>query len=187
MAVVSTALISACKEENSNVASKKTREIIEGFAVLEPGDEVLDRKNNLLWKRCSLGETWNGAICDGVAQDVSLQEAKKQAPDGWRVPTIRELATLVSCAPDEQSAGIDLGDGQPPLKTQCQSNENLLVQKAFLTKNPDLSEGMGYWSDSVDRSNESYNYIIYFRNAQINGLPNQEDNAKIMVRYVRNP
>jgi uncharacterized protein (TIGR02145 family) len=182
-----TGLVSACTESKSSTDDRRTREIIEGLAVLEPGDEVLDRNNNLLWKRCSLGEAWNGAACSGVAQDVSLEEARKQTPNGWRIPSIRELATLVSCAPDEKSNGIDLGDGQPPLKTKCLEIETLPVQKAFLTEVTDLSDGAGYWSDTVDHSNESYNYIIYFRHAQINGLPNQENDSKIKVRYVRTP
>jgi hypothetical protein len=106
MLIALVGLISACTESKKNTTDRRTSEIIEGLAVLEPGDEVFDRKNNLLWKRCSLGESWDGAACSGVAQNVSLAEARKQTPKGWRIPSIRELATLVSCAPDEKNEGI---------------------------------------------------------------------------------
>src|ERR1700679_3526389 len=61
------------------------------------GGEVYDKKSDLTWKRCSVGQRWKeGAGCVGVIKPMTWDEAKKEAADGWRVPSKDELLTLVS-------------------------------------------------------------------------------------------
>ena len=56
---------------------------------------------NLVWQRCALGQTWSGTTCTGTATKYNWQEALQaaQASDvnsllGWRIPNIKELATI---------------------------------------------------------------------------------------------
>jgi hypothetical protein len=77
--------------------TKKSISTVNGLQILEPGDAVFDPKGKLVWQRCSWGEKWNGSICEGSPQELTFAEAQKQIPKGWRMPTIRELSTVVDC------------------------------------------------------------------------------------------
>jgi len=61
------------------------------------GDEVTDSKTGLTWRRCSEGQTWSGGTCTGTAttytHEGALAQAKTQT--GWRLPNVKELASLV--------------------------------------------------------------------------------------------
>ena len=61
------------------------------------GAEVTDTVTGLVWSRCSVGQTWTGTVCSGnptlVYHDQALQLAQNAV--GWRLPNIKELASLV--------------------------------------------------------------------------------------------
>ena len=86
--------------------------------------EALDKTTNLIWSRCSLGTTWEkGCGCTGEPQLMPLGEAEQLAQkigNGWRVPTIEELYSLVEhgCADQAINSKVfpdvkDLGEGAP--------------------------------------------------------------------------
>lgn len=60
------------------------------------GDQVLDTRTRLIWKRCSEGQRWNGDTCEGEAKAFTwfraLQLGRAQ---GWRLPNVKELGSLV--------------------------------------------------------------------------------------------
>jgi hypothetical protein len=71
----------------------------------ENGDgTVTDLETGLMWMRCSSGQQWLGQRCIGFADAHGWLETKQYADkvnrDGeaffndWRVPTLRELATI---------------------------------------------------------------------------------------------
>ena len=61
------------------------------------GGEVYDRKTDLTWQRCSIGQRWkDGTGCVGVIKQMSWEEAKGQAGSGWRLPSKDELTTLIA-------------------------------------------------------------------------------------------
>lgn len=66
----------------------------ERFAI--SGEEVTDKRTGLVWKRCSEGQTLNGSTCTGTAVNYSHQGALQyaQAQSGWRLPNVKELASL---------------------------------------------------------------------------------------------
>lgn len=62
---------------------------------------VLDVTTDLVWRRCSEGQTWDGSTCSGEAIKYTWQQALKLAQQasnedllGWRLPNVKELATL---------------------------------------------------------------------------------------------
>ncbi|MFP8778002.1 DUF1566 domain-containing protein [Hydrogenophaga sp. RWCD_12] len=59
------------------------------------GSEALDTESGLTWSRCSVGQTWSGSTCVGDASLLTHEEALAMAPDGWRLPNAKELASLV--------------------------------------------------------------------------------------------
>ncbi|MBF7074838.1 DUF1566 domain-containing protein [Glaciecola sp. MH2013] len=84
-------------------------------AVTAPEDEflkfdngqVLHLSTNLMWMRCSLGQTWTGDECTGEALSLTWKEALNMSvgyefneSNGWRLPNVKELASITerSCA-----------------------------------------------------------------------------------------
>jgi hypothetical protein len=72
------------------------------FTVSADGQEVLDAKTSLVWRRCVEGMAWDGSACKGKAARYKFGEAKQRADaaspaqgKAWRVPTKDELSTLV--------------------------------------------------------------------------------------------
>ncbi len=65
---------------------------------------VTDVRSKLMWMRCSVGQTWGDGHCAGDARALDLDRARATAAevnrDGrfffndWRVPQLRELATI---------------------------------------------------------------------------------------------
>jgi len=61
------------------------------------GGEVYDKKTDLTWQRCSIGQRWEeGTGCVGVITQPGWEEAMQMAREGWRLPNRDELATLIS-------------------------------------------------------------------------------------------
>lgn len=68
------------------------------YDLLNGGAEVWDKQTGLVWQRCSLGQSWDGNVCTGVAARYTWQQAlevAKAAGGGWTLPDIRELRSLV--------------------------------------------------------------------------------------------
>ena len=60
------------------------------------GETVYDKKTNLTWQRCSLGQQWvEGTGCVGVITTFTFDVAKQQGEGRWRVPAKGKLATLI--------------------------------------------------------------------------------------------
>lgn len=62
------------------------------------GDEALDRSTGLVWQRCALGQRWRADRCAGQFESMgwhtALGRAQAFAAEGWRLPNIKELASL---------------------------------------------------------------------------------------------
>ncbi len=69
---------------------------------IDNGDgTVTDVTTGLMWMQCSLGQTWAQGQCSGDADAMTWQQALHSAHgfefasyDGWRLPNVKELATL---------------------------------------------------------------------------------------------
>jgi len=65
------------------------------------GDGTVTHKHTgLTWMRCAMGQTWSGTTCTGTAGTFTWDDAKAltityAGKSDWRLPTIRELSTLI--------------------------------------------------------------------------------------------
>lgn len=60
------------------------------------GETVYDKKTNVTWQRCSVGQRWvDGTGCVGVIKTFTFDVAKQQGDGMWRVPPKGKLATLI--------------------------------------------------------------------------------------------
>ena len=76
----------------------------------EQGQFVKDIENRVLWLRCSVGQVWeiDKKTCSGSILKLNqseileaIRQANDQLPGNWRLPSVRELESLVcaTCAP----------------------------------------------------------------------------------------
>jgi Protein of unknown function (DUF1566) len=84
---------------------------------------VTDRESKLMWMRCSVGQQWLGTRCVGSAGAYDWLDAQRQADrlsrDGsaffndWRVPTLRDLATITDRACAAPRTNLSVFPGTP--------------------------------------------------------------------------
>lgn len=80
-------------------------------------DVVIDKKTNLTWARCSVGQRWSeeSAACTGAPHKSTYDEAiGATRPVGWRIPTPEELKTLVHGGCENPSIDSSIFPGTAP-------------------------------------------------------------------------
>lgn len=111
-----------------------TTEIIDSrYQILANGAEVKDLENNLIWQRCQVGMNWYEDTCTGKATEFTFDDAQKQAGNGWRVPTIRELSSLIYCSSGKMQKERYIGNDSVPIKKWCDGDYTIptINTKAF--------------------------------------------------------
>ncbi|ALO33369.1 hypothetical protein CMT41_00570 [Colwellia sp. MT41] len=107
---------------------------------------VTDNKTELIWMRCSLGQTWNASdsSCSGSALNYNWQSALTTAnstsfagQNNWRLPNIKELKSIAEQACYSPAINVSVF--------------------------PDTSTS-NYWSSSPGASSNNYAWIVYFSN-----------------------
>jgi hypothetical protein len=117
------------------------------------GDEALDGKTGLIWKRCSLGtklgaKAERGNRCAGEKAFVNLDQAVRLAKaegNGWHVPSGPELESLidVTCGSPVVDASVfpDIVPDDEGTANYWTTNEvgaaNLIYYFDFMTGRPD--------------------------------------------------
>ena len=99
-------------------------QVIDGFEILDDpvlgkGSLAKDLKTGLVWQRCSVGQRWDGSTCAGDAKNFAFNAAQKLAVNGWRVPTIRELSSLIYCSSDKTKNNADSKDDSALILSHC--------------------------------------------------------------------
>ena len=75
------------------VYQKKHRAVAHTFEV--HGGEAYDAAANLTWQRCQVGQHYTGSGCEGGMPGFKWDAAQRTGDDTWRVPTEKEMATLI--------------------------------------------------------------------------------------------
>jgi hypothetical protein len=116
----------------------------DNYELLADGAFVKDKKTGLVWMRCSLGQTLDGNTCVGEAGLYSYMEATEQAPVGWRLPSARELATLIHCGKDSFTEQAD-PDGKGKINHNCGAQaDSPSIQSAVFPQ----TKSAAYWTDT---------------------------------------
>lgn len=121
------------------------------------GAEVTDQRTGLVWARCSVGQSWDGSTCNGSASTF-IQEgalAHAQAQSGWRLPNVKELASLA-----------DKGCANPAIDS---------------TAFPSTPSGW-YWSSSPTVGTSSRAWNVDFGNGNVNDNDRVNPYAVRLVR-----
>ena len=58
-------------------------------------NSLTDKITGLQWAACSLGQRWRHGFCQGEAHNVPFAIASLVTEDGWRIPQLAELSSLV--------------------------------------------------------------------------------------------
>ena len=77
---------------------------------------VTDLDSKLVWMRCSVGQRWQAKRCAGTAGTLTWDDAQRRALDAnraadafyndWRLPSLRELATITSRVASPECARV---------------------------------------------------------------------------------
>ncbi|WP_283744847.1 DUF1566 domain-containing protein [Sideroxydans sp. CL21] len=118
---------------NSAFAAQKNQVNVSGKENLRyvvKADTAYDKKTDLTWQRCSVGQQWKqGAGCVGIIKQFTFDEAQQQGNEVWRVPSKEELSTLI----DQKKA---------------ESNQRPAIDD---TTFPDMDvRNLSYWSSTTD-------------------------------------
>jgi len=97
----------AVKNESGNTGqvAQKPDALVANSRYVIRGDTVFDKKTNLTWQRCSVGQEWTeGKGCLGLRTLFNFNAAQGLKNKVWRVPTKEELETLIDL--DRKSKGL---------------------------------------------------------------------------------
>lgn len=82
-----------------------------------------DTATDLMWQRCAWGQTSTGSACEGKAVEMNWAEALQVAENvnskgtlfynDWRLPNVRDLASIVERQCQEPRTNLDLFPGTP--------------------------------------------------------------------------
>ena len=134
------------------------------------GPIARDYINKLEWMRCSVGQLWENNTCVGEVLMLSVPEAEEVAQrvtnlEGgrWRLPTVKELQTIVSkveTRPDDFEPNID--------------------QKTF----PNTFSGP-YWSSDRSFYSKRYQWSVnFFTGQRYNRFyPSQQLAVRLVRKY----
>jgi hypothetical protein len=156
--------------------------IVDGrYHVLGDGSEVKDMQTGLVWQRCSVGQSWNGSTCTGQVKTFTFDEAQKQAGRGWRVPTVRELHSLVWCSTGQTKDRDDPKDGGPVIASYCQGHyhyQRPTIRSGAFPATPSDR----YWTSSPSVGNSLNAWSVNFYYGYVS---NDNRNNDLQVRLVR--
>ena len=128
------------------------------YELQNSGAEVWDKQTDLIWQRCSLGQSWDGSSCTGAATGHTWQqalEAARAAGGGWALPDKRELQSLVERGCYNPAVNITVFPNTP---------------------------SSGYWSSSSVAGYGDYAWLVYFYGGYDYGGGKDYDNYVRLVR-----
>ena len=134
-----------------------------GSEYIPRGYYVIDLKNKIEWMTCPVGMYWNENTCDGVAKKFELKFmpeiiniANNQLDGNWRLPTRKELESLI-----------------------CMNCEKVKINLKFFPKTPPEP----FWTNEKNFWQPKFNWIVNFLNGNTFGrYPGYKPNYIRLVR-----
>jgi hypothetical protein len=153
--------------QSVNVSMEKVNLPPKPYGTAANGSTVV---GGLEWLRCSVGQQWTGSSCAGSHKEYTFAEAQA-VPDtfnakgyggkrDWRLPTIRELQSLVVCSTGfkNRTENVNVNDGGEPLKDGCNDGPN---KPTIDTGRFPQTPAVRFWSSSVyDDLSAWYIYFV---------------------------
>ncbi|MBJ6967050.1 DUF1566 domain-containing protein [Vibrio cholerae] len=131
---------------------------------------VFDKQTQLVWMRCSLGQSWDGKTCTGKAKKYTWHDATKLTHNfagstAWRLPTIEELDSLVYCSKGRKPSARPNGKYVEDTDGQCLGDnyQRPTINIRAFPNTPDYV----YWSSSPYAYNSSNAWDVYFFNGYV--------------------
>ncbi len=110
---------------------------------------VTDKSTGLQWQRCSQGQAWSSGTCAGTATAHAWQAALQLAEavsyagqSDWRLPNIKELASIVEQACYSPAIDLAVFPGTP---------SSYFWSSSYYMANDALDVYFSYGSDGNDR------------------------------------
>jgi hypothetical protein len=145
------------------------------------GSMILDKATNLVWQRCSVSQVWNGTTCTGTAEKFHFEKVDKLTTEGWRVPTVRELASLIWCSSGQMKSSDNPRDGGAAIANSCDGN---FSRPTINTVAFPVTSG-NYWSSSSDKGDPRGAWYVGFNYGGVDNINYYYNNAHYAVRLVR--
>lgn len=150
------------------------------FQVLDDA-VVVDHQTGLMWMRCSLGQRWESGRCLGAAGEYGWDAARAAGEglrhggfEGWRLPDIDELRSLIHC-----TEGME-GEGRA---ARCRAGSAIPTIDTGIF--PDTPDGY-YWSATPFRGDPRHAWIVLLRDGgAYDGYDRDWDHHVRLVRDVR--
>ena len=144
-------------------------------------DVWIDRKNNLMWLNCGLGQTWQAGRCNGDLTTYTWSEAQAWVSainqngsyagyNDWRLPSLAQYFTRALCRSGYTRS----------IKIPSQ-------ELGFLTVKGDCRQHAApyvFWSDTVSSNSPSFAYTIDYGSATAQ-LSSKD--SRYFLTLVRNP
>ena len=122
---------------------------------------ITHKASRLIWQKCSVGQTWNGSVCDGEAKKISWKDAMQlksnlMGKNDWRLPNIEEAEMLIYCSDDQYDTKIETYG-------EC-VNKQSIDQPTINSKYFPQTPNEGFWSSSKFsiKTNEQFAFTLDF-------------------------
>ncbi len=106
-----------CDRAGNSLSSPNSRFVDEGDGT------VTDRNTQLMWMRCAAGQAWAGSRCTGAATlhpwqaghalAAAINHAGTHFFNDWRVPNLRELASVAELHCNHPRINLDMFPATP--------------------------------------------------------------------------
>jgi len=145
--------------------------------------------------RCELGQTWTGRTCTGESDKYEWQEALDEAKtisyvtySDWRVPTIKELQSLIYCSNGKRILYIENGFSAKKSEGgyDCESGSRGMYKRPTIAQQvfPNATASV-VWSSSP-LANYSYVALgVYFYSGYSDNYSRSNDLYRSKLKYVR--
>ena len=98
-----------------------TPKLVSASEYIPRGYFVIDLKNKIEWMTCPVGMVWNKKTCNGTAKKYELKFlpdiiniANKQLEGSWRLPTRKELESLICIKCEKVKINLKIFPKTPP-------------------------------------------------------------------------